>query len=95
MDGMNEEEIMNRIKQHLVEQTGERTGGSGHLSNASISDIKIEDIKRKDAGIEVTYSYTVDIESEFTVAEEPSENKEPDPLDPYHYRKTEKIILTD
>ena len=89
---MNEAEIMNRIKQHLAEQTGEKAGGSGHLSNVSISDIKIEDTENTEAGIEVTYSYTVDIESEFAVAEE---DTEPDSFDPYHYRKTEKIVFTD
>ena len=41
----------------------------------------------------MTFSYTIDILSEFSVAEETNPLKEPDPDDPYHYRKTEKITL--
>ncbi len=91
---MNKEEILQRIRKHLAKQTGEKTGGSGHLAYTSISDITIDNIKETGQKTEVTYSYTVGIESEFTAAE-PDNTREPDPYDPYHYRKTEKITLTD
>ncbi len=92
---MNKEQILERIKAHLASQEGDKAGGSGHLSNVTISDITIDDVKEITHGeqLEVTYSYTVDIQSEFSIAEEPDPDKEPDPYDPYHYRKTEKIAL--
>ena len=90
---MNKEEILDKIEEHLKAQTGEKVGGSGHLSSLSISDITIDDIKETNKQLEVTFSYTVDILSEFTIAEEPDPTKEPDPDDPYHYRKTEKITI--
>ena len=93
-DGMNKDEILERTKEHLASQEGEKVGGSGHLSTVSISDITIDNIKEtSEKQLEVTYSYTVDIQSEFSVAVEPDPDREPDPYDPYHYRKTEKITL--
>ena len=90
---MNKEEILDKIEEHLKAQTGEKAGGSGHLSSLSISDITIEEIKKTNKQLEVTFSYTVDILSEFTIAEEPDPTKKPDPDDPYHYRKNEKITI--
>ena len=90
---MNKEEILDKIEEHLKAQTGEKAGGSGHLSSLSISDITINEIKETKKQLEVTFSYTVDIQSEFSIAEEPKPTKEPDPNDPYHYRKTEKITI--
>jgi hypothetical protein len=90
---LNKEEILDKIEEHLKAQTEEKNGGSGHLSNISISDISIDEIKETSKQLEVTFSYTVDILSEFTIAEDPDPTKEPDPYDPYHYRKTEKITL--
>ena len=45
MDGMNKEKILEKIKAHLSKQTGDKSGGSGHLSNISITDISIDEIK--------------------------------------------------
>lgn len=90
---MNKEEILDKIEEYLKHQTGEKAGGSGHLSSLTISDITIHEIKKTNKQLEVTFSYTVDILSEFTIAEEPDPTKEPDPYDPYHYRKTEKITV--
>lgn len=90
---LNKEQIMERVREHLEAQTGDKAGGSGHLSSVSISMITIDKIDEKDKLLEVTFSYTIDILSEFSVAEDPDPTKEPDPDDPYHYRKTEKITL--
>ena len=90
---MNKEEILDKIEEHLKAQTGEKSGGSGHLSSVSIRDITIDEINETNKQLEVTYSYTVDIQSEFSIAEEPEPTNEPNPYDPYHYRKTEKITL--
>ena len=90
---MNKEEILDKIEEHLKAQTGEKAGGSGHLSSLSISDISIDEIKETSKQLEVTFSYTVDILSEFTIAEDTDPTKKPDSYDPYHYRKTEKITL--
>ena len=92
---MNKEQILERIKVHLASQEGDKAGGSGHLSNVTIRDITIDDIKETspDKQLEVTYSYTVDILSEFDIAEEPDPEKVPDSYNPYHYRKIEKITL--
>ena len=90
---LNKEEILKKIEEYLEAQSGDKAGGSGHLSSVSISDISIDEIKETNKQLEVTFSYTVDIQSEFSVAEEPAPSKEPDPNDPYHYRKNEKITL--
>lgn len=90
---MNKDEIMKKVEKILDERTGDKAGGSGHLSSVYISDIRIDEIKEKKDSYEVEVSYTVDILSEFDVAEEPDPDKDPDPDDPYHYRKTETIIL--
>ena len=90
---MNKEEILRNIEEHLKAQTGEKAGGSRHLSSLSISDISIDEIKETSKQLEVTFSYTVDILSEFTIAEDTDPTKEPDSYDPYPYRKTEKITL--
>lgn len=86
-------EIMKKIEEYLEGKSGDKAGGSGHLSNVSISDITIDEITETGKKVEVTFSYTVDILSEFDIAEEPDPDKEPDPYDPYHYRKTETITL--
>ena len=94
---MNEQQIMGKIRENLDQKLGEKAGGSGHLSQVSISDIKIEDITKvtqhNKTHLKVQYSYTVDILSEFSYAEEHDPDKEPDPYDPYHYRKTDEIII--
>ena len=43
---MNKEQILEKIKKHLADEIGEKTGGSGHLSHISISDITIDNIKK-------------------------------------------------
>ena len=95
---MNKEEILEKIKEHLAKETGEKSGGSGHLSFVSISDITIDEIeetiKDREKLLRVSYSYRVDIESEFTLAEEHDPEKEPDPFDPYHYRKKDEMIIS-
>ena len=93
MLGMNKEEIYDKVKTVLMERTGDKAGGSGHLSTVSISDIKIDEIQEKTDIYEVKVTYTVDILSEFDIAEEPDPDKEPAPNDPYHYKKTETITL--
>lgn len=90
---MNKEIILKRIEEYLEIKSGDKPGGSGHLSNVSISQITIDEVKDIGNKLEITFSYTVDIISEFSVAEEPDPDKEPDPYDPYHYRKTEKITM--
>jgi hypothetical protein len=92
-DGMNKEDIISRVEEILNERTGDKAGGSGHLSSVYISDIEIDEIYEKADTIEVTVSYTIDVLSEFDLAEEPDLAKEPDPNDPYHYRKSETLIL--
>ena len=93
MVGMDKEEILKQVKEVLNEREGDKAGGSGHLSYVTFSDIEIEVIMEKQDTVEVTVTYTVDILSEFSIAEEPDTNKPPDPDDPYHYIKKEKIIL--
>jgi len=90
---MNKEEIYEKVKMILAERTGDKSGGSGHLSSVSISDIKIDEIQEKTNRYEVKVTYTVDILSEFDIAEEPDPDKEPDPDDPYHYEKSEKLLI--
>jgi len=91
---MKEEEILEKIKNRLAHEAGEKTGGSGHLSHVSISDIKIESsdevIKEGKRILKVEYSYMISIESEFTLAEE-TDKKESDTYDPYHYRKKDEM----
>lgn len=93
MLGMNKEEIYDKVKMVLAERTGDKSGGSGHLSSVSISDIQIDEILEKTYRYDVKVTYTIDILSEFDVAEEPDPDKEPAPNDPYHYKKTETIAL--
>ena len=64
---LNKEEILRKIEEHLKAQTGEKAGGSGHLSSLSISDITIEEIKKTNKQLEVTFSYTVDIQMTHTI----------------------------
>ena len=90
---MNKDEVRKRVEDILREREGDQAGGSGHLSSVSISDIMIDEINEKTDTIEVKTTYTVDILSEFSIAEEPDPTKDPDPDDPYHYKKTETIIL--
>lgn len=90
---MNKEEIYEKVNMILAERTGDKSGGSGHLSSVSISDIKIDGIQEKTDRYEVKVTYMVDILSEFDVAEEPNPDKEPDPDDPYHYEKSETIVI--
>ena len=99
---MNDQEILERIYEALEELSGEKTGGSGHLSYVNISDVKIdkkeETIIQGKKHLKVQYSYTVDIESEFSYAEEPDpedpdSDKELDPYDPYHYTQKGEIII--
>ena len=92
---LNKQKIMEKIEKYLDTKSGEKVGGSGHLSNVSISQITIDEVKKTGKMVEVTFTYTVDIISEFSIAEEPDPENEPDPYDPYHYRKTEKITLDD
>lgn len=71
---MNEEQILEKIKENLKQQIGNQLGGSGHLSNVTVSDIKIEGIEEtiRDGKTvpRVQYSYTVDIEFEFLIAKD-------------------------
>jgi len=90
---LNKHKIMEKIEEYLESKSGEKAGGSGHLSNVSISQIIIDEVKKKGKVVEVTFSYTVDIISEFNIAEEPNTENEPDQYDPYHYRKTDTITL--
>ncbi len=90
---MNKEEILVKVKEILDERTGDKTGGSGHISSVSISDIKIDTITEKTDTIEVQVTYTVDILSEFSVAEESDPDKEIAPYNPYHYLKTETLLI--
>lgn len=93
MLGMNKEEIYAKVKMVLAERTGDKAGGSGHLSSVSISDIQIDEMQEKTDRYDVKVTYTVDILSEFDIAKEPDPEKESDPNDPYHYKKTETITL--
>jgi hypothetical protein len=94
---MNDQEILEKINKALDMRRGEKAGGSGHLSNVTISDVRID--KKEETTIQgkkhlkVWYSYTVDIESEFSYADEPDPDKEPDPYDPYHYREKAEITI--
>ena len=97
MDGMNKEKIFEKIKAHLSKQTGDKSGGSGHLSNISITDISIDEIKEmvKDGNkqLKVIYSYTENIQSEFTIAEDYDPEKQLELFNPYHIRKKDEIVL--
>ena len=90
---MNNEEIMEKVKEILDERTGVKAGGSGHLSSVYISDINVDEITEKSDAYEVKVTYTVDILSEFDVAEEPDPDADPDPDDPYHYKKSETLVI--
>ncbi|MCW4013087.1 MAG: hypothetical protein NWF07_08860 [Candidatus Bathyarchaeota archaeon] len=90
---MNKEEIIAKVNEILAEKTGDKAGGSGHLSSVSISDITIDEIQEKTDRYEVKVTYTVDVLSEFDIAEEPDPDKEPDPDDPYHYKKSETLVI--
>ena len=90
---LNKQEIMEKIEEYLDSKSGEKAGGSGHLSNVSISQITIDEVKKTGKMVEVTFSYNVGIISEFSIAEEPDPENEPDKYDLYHYRKTETITL--
>lgn len=70
-----------------------QAGRSGHLSSSYISDIKIDEIKEKIDTIEVQVTYTIDVLSEFDYAEETDSEEEPIPVDPFHYKKTDKLII--
>jgi hypothetical protein len=94
---MNDQEILKKINQALDIRRGDKAGGSGHLSHVTISDVRIDHkeevtIQGK-KHLKVGYSYTVDIESEFSYAEEPDPDKEPDPYDPYHYREKAELTI--
>jgi hypothetical protein len=93
MLGMNKEEIYDKVKMVLAERTGDKSGGSGHLSSVSISNIQIDEILEKTDRYDVKVTYTIDILSEFDIAEEPDPDKEPDPNDPYHYKKSETLVI--
>jgi hypothetical protein len=94
---MNEQQILDKINEILDERRGDKAGGSGHLSNVTISDVRIEHteetIVQGKKHLKVEYSYTVDILSEFTIAEEPDPTKELDPYDPYHYREKDEVTI--
>jgi hypothetical protein len=94
---LNKEQIIDKIKEYLAEQSGEKTGGSRHLSHVSISNITvdlIQETKKDDKKqLKVAFSYTVDIQSEFTIEEKPTMEKETYSFNPYHYRKKDEIII--
>ena len=63
-----EKEIEDLVKQRIEadEKLGDQAGGSGHLSHVSY---RIDSIKSKEIEgnkLEITYTYTLLIESEFT-----------------------------
>ena len=94
---MNEQLIMEKIKETLDERKGDEIGGSGHLSHVSIGNVKIEKTEevtqQGERHLRVQYSYTVDRVSEFTYADETDSDEEPQLFDPYHYRETGEIII--
>ncbi|MCJ7731528.1 hypothetical protein MUP51_04360 [Candidatus Bathyarchaeota archaeon] len=94
---MNEQQIREKINETLDKRRGDRAGGSGHLSQVSISDIKIDHTEettiKGEKHLRVQYSYTIDILSEFTVAEDPDPTREPAPFDPYHYREKDELTI--
>ena len=102
---MNDQEILEKIYETLEELGGEKAGGSGHLSYVSISGVKIDNKEEVTIlgkkHLKVQYSYTVDIESEFSYAEEPDpedqySDKESDLIesfDPYHYTQKGEITI--
>ena len=59
--------IWNQI--NLRHKLGEGTGGSGHLGNVSASIEDVQELKsnKKELDLEVTYQYSIHVESEFTV----------------------------
>jgi hypothetical protein len=84
---LSENEIENIVKQKIEtdEKLGDQTGGSGHSSFVSY---RIDDIKTKEIEVnklEITYKYTLIIESEFTCY----------PDNPPHENPCEDTLLVD
>ncbi len=52
---LNDKQIMKKIEEYLEAQTGDKAGGSGHLSSVSISEITIDESKknRKSTGSDI------------------------------------------
>lgn len=74
--------ILERVTKN--ENLGEHAGGSGHLSHTSLHDLKVVSQKNTSLGLEVEYSYTLVVTTEFTI--------EPD-NPPYEYHRKAKIII--
>ena len=67
------------------EELGSLTGSSGHLGHKSYVVDEISPLKQVDRGWEITYKYTIIVESEFTIY----------PDNPPHEYKYEKAIVVD
>ena len=83
---MNDERILKLIQSQLDELSGDKAGGSGHLSNISYGN---PEILKKNEGL-VCFKCEVWVQSEFEVVEEEDNENE---FNPYHYWKEGIIKL--
>lgn len=83
---LTENEIQDMVKQKIEseEKTGDQAGGSGHLSFVSYTIDKIETREISEECMEISYNYTIIVESEFTIY--------PD-NPPYEYPHSGKIVV--
>jgi hypothetical protein len=81
-----EKEIEKRVRQQIEseEKLGEQAGGSGHLSYVSYRIDQITTKKLTGGKLEITYKYTLIVESEFTYL--------PD-NPPYEYPYTKTMVI--
>lgn len=84
---MEDKKIIELIQSKLDELSGDKAGGSGHMSNISYGNPEI--IERKENMFR--FKCEVWILSEFDVAEEEDE----DDFNPYHYWKEGQIEVKD
>ena len=84
---MDEKRIKELIQIQLDELSGEKAGGSGHLSSIGYGNPKVVDIK----GSWVNFRCEVWVQSEFMAVSEDND----DEFDPYHYWKNGAIEIID
>ena len=63
------QQIEEIVEWHLtqIEQLGDQVGGSGHLANRSLNNLKVKSGNKTIDGIWVEFEYQIVIESEFTI----------------------------
>ena len=84
---IDEKKIKELIQDRLDELSGEKAGGSGHMSSIGYGNPEILDVE----GSWINFRCEVWVQSEFMAVEEGDD----DEFDPYHYRKNGAIEIID